>query len=268
MISVVIIAKNEQELLVGALDSVKWADEVVVIDNDSTDDTAKIAKEHGALVFKTSSKTFSDIRNFSLEKITGEWVLFVDADERVLADLHQEIVEIIGSTPSSAAWAIPRRNIILGEEKKYAAFWPDYVIRLFKREKLKGYHGDVHEQPTYEGELGKIKSPFLHLTHRDIDSMVLKSLSWSNIDANLRLQAGHPPMTGIRFLRILVTEIWNQGIIRRGFFNGTVGVIDSLLQVFSLYISYVKLWQLQRSEPLAKTYATIDKKLKESDFKY
>ena len=98
--------------------------------------------------------------------------------------------------------------------------------------------------------------------------MVLKSLSWANIDAKLRVDANHPQMTGWRFLRILFTELWNQGIKRRGFFNGTVGVIDALLQVFSMYISYVKLWQLQRKETLEETYQKIDQQLLKSNFRY
>jgi hypothetical protein len=268
MLSVVIIARNEERLIKGCLESVKWADEIVVIDNGSTDKTLSIVNNYTERIYKTSANNFSEIRNMAINKVKGEWLLFVDADERVLKGLREEIQELISGSPNENAWAISRRNIVLGSEVRYAAFWPDYVIRLFKTHKLKGYRGDIHEQPQYEGELGYLKSSFLHLTHRDIDSMVLKSLSWANIDARLRFQAHHPKMNGLRFLRIILTEIWNQGVIRRGFFNGTVGTIDSLVQVFSMFLSYAKLWQLQRSEDLDQSYSKIDKELERSNFQY
>ena len=96
--------------------------------------------------------------------------------------------------------------------------------------------------------------------------MVLKSLGWANIDARLRLDAGHPPMSPLRFIRILITETWNQGVIRQGFFNGSVGTIDALIQTFSLLLSYAKLWQLQQKVPLSEKYKQIDKKLIENGF--
>lgn len=279
MLSVVIIARNEASLIKACIDSVKWADEIIVVDNDSSDQTANVARESGARVvsyvqdvvenFLDRTKLdFSDIRNVGLEASRGEWILYVDADERVLKPLREEIDKIIDGQTTTGAWAIPRKNIILGEEKRYAAFWPDYVIRFFKKTHLKGWHGRVHEQPIFEGRLEKFENFLLHLTHRDIDSMVMKSLEWAEVDAKLRLEAKHPKMTGARFLRIFLTEIWNQGILRRGFFNGSVGVIDSITQVFSLFISYVKLWQLQHHKKLAEIYKEIDQDLIKNGFNY
>lgn len=282
MLSVIIIAKNEMEIIKACLESVRFADEVIVIDDGSEDQTANIAKKYGAKVIKFDRYSrgydedfnmdlmpnFAEIREIGMKEAKGDWLLYVDADERVLKPLREEIEGKMQSQDVKGAWAISRRNIILGEEKRYKAFWPDYVIRFFKKDYLKGWKGRVHEQPDFKGDLGYLKNSLLHLTHRDIDSMVLKSLDWANIDATLRLMAHHPKMTGPRFIKILFTEIWNQGIKRRGFFNGTVGTIDSLLQVFSVYISYVKLWQMQRSEPLFKTYEDLDKKLTGDKFDY
>ncbi|MDO8638553.1 MAG: glycosyltransferase family 2 protein [Candidatus Daviesbacteria bacterium] len=270
MLSIIIITHNEEKRIKTCLQSVKWANEIIVVDDGSTDGTIKIAKTEGAkIVFvkETLEKDFSHLRNLGLQEAKGDWILYVDADERILKPLKEEIKEVI-EKGEIGTWAISRRNIILGEEKKYSAFWPDYVIRLFKREALVGWQGKVHESPQFSGKLGKLKNSLLHLTHRDIDSMVLKSLDWANIDAKLRLEAGHPPMSSWRFLKILFSEIFNQGVLRQGFFNGTVGVIDSLLQAFSLYISYVKLWQLQRSKALDETYDNIDDNLIKNGFDY
>lgn len=269
MLSVIVITKDEQDRIKACLESVRQlADEIIVADNGSTDRTVEIAKHYTNKIIKFTKHDFATLRNKALEQTSGDWLLCVDSDERVLQDLKKEIITLMSTNPSEVAWAIPRRNIILGQEKKYPAFWPDYVIRLFKRAHLKGWLGRVHEQPQFDGSLGKIKSPFLHLTHRDINSMVLKSLDWGSIDAQLRLESGHPPITGLRLIKILLGEIFHQGIIRRGFFNGTVGVIDSLLQAFSFYISYVKLWQLQRPRPLKKIYQEIDEKLIKDGFNY
>lgn len=283
MLSVVIIAKNEAEMLRACIESVKWADEIIVIDDDSSDQTASVARKNGARVVDYSRYArdenidgdflglmpdFAELRGIGLKEAKGDWLLYIDADERVLKPLREEIEGKMQSQDIKVAWAISRRNIILGEEKRYRAFWPDYVIRLFKKEHLEGWQGRVHEQPEFRGELGYLKNFLLHLTHRDIDLMVLKSLDWANIDADLRLKANHPKMTGPRFIKIIFSEIWNQGIKRQGFFNGTVGTIDSLLQVFSVYLSYVKLWQLQRNKSLKQIYQDIDKRLIKDGFKY
>lgn len=267
MISVVIITKNESAMIKTCLESVKWADEVIVADSGSTDDTIAIAKGY-AKIIKVTGDSFSGWRNQALNQVKSDWILFVDADERVLKPLYDEIQEIINIENSQSAWAIPRRNVILGEEKSYAAFWPDYVIRLFKKDKLKGYKGEVHEQPEFTGDLGKLKNPFLHLTHRDIDSMVLKSLTWANIDAKLMLQVNHSKMTGTRFVKVFFSEFFSQLIIRGAIWGGTIGVIDGLLQVFSKYLSYVKLWQLQRKNKLAEAYQDIDQNLINNNFNF
>lgn len=269
MLSVVILTKNSAQFLPACLSSVKFADQIVVVDSGSTDQTIEIAKGANAKVVNykpINVFNFSEARNLGLEAVSGEWVFYLDVDERVLEPLAEEIKAVIGEA-KDGAWQVARRNIILGQEVHYPAFWPDYVIRLFKKASLKNWQGDVHEQPQFSGQLKTLTNPLVHLTHRDIDSMVLKSLDWANIDAKLRLDAKHPPMTGWRFLRIMLTETWHQGVVRRGFFNGTVGIIDALLQVFSLYLSYVKLWQLQQKPSLAEKYDQIDQQLIKSDFK-
>lgn len=265
MLSIVVLVKNEQDRIKACLESVKWADEIIVIDNGSTDDTIKIVKQYTDKIFKVSQQDFSSVRNFAMEKTQGDWVLFVDADERVMKNLQDEIRTMI-SSPDYSAYAISRKNIIFGRKVSYTPFWPDWVIRLLKKSDFDKWVGKVHEYPKFKGKLGYSKSSFLHLTHRDVDQIVLKSLEWSKIDAMLRFEANHPKMSGWRFLRIFITEIINQGIIKRGFLNGTVGVMDSLLQSFSLFITYVRLWQLQQDQPLEKKYNNIDKKLIENKF--
>lgn len=267
MLSVVIIAKNEEERIGTCIVSVKWADEVVVVDNGSDDKTKDIAKKYTDKVFSYTGEDFSALRNFAMEKTGGDWVFYVDADERVLEPLKEEILNLI-SEDDASAYAVSRRNVIFGQEEKYGPFWPDWVIRLLKKDQFESWVGKVHEQPVFKGKLGYTKNSLLHLTHRDVDQIVLKSLEWSNIDAKLRLDANHPKMTGWRFIRILFTELYNQGIKRKGFFAGTVGVMDCLMQTVSMIITYIRLWQLQQLKTRDEVYRDLDKKLIQDNFKY
>ena len=266
-LSVVVIAKNEEERIEACLKSCNFGDELIVIDNGSTDKTIEISKKLGARVVNFKSTDFAETRNKGMEEAKGEWVLYIDADERVLKPLQAEIRELAAGTGYSA-FALSRLNIIFGEPVKYGPYKNDWMIRLFKKSDFETWVGKVHEYGKFKGELGYSKNSLLHLTHRNLDHFVSKSLEWSKIDAKLRLEAGHPKMTKLRFIRILMTESWTQLIQRRGLFGGTVGLVDSVLQVFSFFMTYVRLWELQHSKPLDEIYKDIDKKLIESGFEY
>src|SRR5579884_1375075 len=127
MLSVVLNAKNEQEVVKACLESVKWADEIVVVLNDSTDGTEKIVREYTKNIHKIEGQDFAKVKNLGLEKATGDWVLFIDADERVLAPLKEEIEWIIKSGDKSA-YALSRKNIIFGQEVRYGPYEHDWII--------------------------------------------------------------------------------------------------------------------------------------------
>jgi len=267
MISIIVITKNEEERIEACLESIKWADEIIVIDNGSTDKTKEIVKKYTDKIFDFVGQNFASLRNQALDKVSSDWVLYVDADERVLAPLKEEINFLVKQSENTA-YAISRKNIIFGSEQKYGPFWPDWVIRLFKRDNLESWTGDVHEQPVFNGKLGYTKNSLLHLTHRNLDQIMLKSLSWSKIDANLRLASNHPNMSSWRFLRILFSELFYQGIVRKGFFSGTIAIMDCLLQTFSMVMTYIRLWEMQQPESLDEKYKLLDQKLIESGFKF
>lgn len=266
-LSVVVICKNEQDMLKNCLESVKWADELVVIDNGSTDKTGEIAKNSGARVIRFESDDFSKTRNFGMEEAKGDWVLYLDADERVLEPLKDEILEVIATTGYSAM-AISRINIIFGERVSYGPYKKDWVIRLFRKRDFEAWVGKVHEYGKFKGVITYSKNSLLHLTHRNLDHFISKALEWSKIDAKLRLDSGHPKMTKWRFIRILMSQSYEELISRKGLFGGTVGIIDSVLQIFSFYMTYVRLWEMQQDKPLDDKYKEIDKKLLEDGFKY
>lgn len=267
MLSAVVLTKNEESRITACLESVKWVDEIIVIDNGSTDSTLEIAKEYTNNILTVKEEDFAVLRNKAMEQAKGDWVLYVDADERVLEPLKKEI-EVMISSSDFSAYAFSRKNIIFGTEVSYGPFWPDWVIRLLKKSDFESWIGKVHEYPKFKGKLGYSKNSLLHLTHRNIDQIILKSLEWSRIDARLRLQASHPKMSGWRFLRIFASEVFNQGVLRKGFFNGTIGIMDSILQAFSMYMTYVRLWQLQQHKQMEDIYADIDENLIRNKFEY
>lgn len=267
MISVIVITKNEEDKIRVCLESVKWADEVIVYDNGSSDKTVEIAKEYTDRIFVFAGHDFAALRNKAWGKTKGDWVLYVDADERVLEPLKREILDLV-TKDEYGAYAISRRNIIFGREEKYGPFWPDWVIRLLRKKDFEKWTGQIHEQPSFNGKLGYTKNSLLHLTHRGIDHITLKSLDWSKIDARLRLEDRHPRMNSWRFLRILFQELYQQGIKRKGFLSGTVGTIDALMQTFSLIITYVRLWEMQQPKPLEEQYRNIDGELMKRNFRY
>ncbi len=265
MISAAVITKDESEMIKACLESVRWADEIIIIDWEADDKTREIVKKYTDKVFKYSGNSFAEARNLAMEHAAGEWVLYVDTDERVLESLKAELIALALKSEKSA-YAISRKNIIFGQPVDYGPYQKDWMIRYYKKADFRTWVGKVHEYGEFTGSLDYTKNSLLHLTHRDLDHVILKSLDWSNIDAKLRLDSNHPKMSSWRFLRILFGELFYQGIVRKGFFNGSVGVIDSCLQSFSLFMTYVRLWQIQQVKPLDEVYRDIDKKLIENNF--
>jgi len=245
-LSVIIIARNEQEMIRDCLESVcGWADEIIIIDDASTDKTIDIAKKYKTRITSLSEKTdFFQLRNQGLEKASRDWIFYLDADERITPELKGEMEKVIGDT-KCVAYAIPRRNFLLGKELHWGGWWPDYVKRLYRREKLKGWEGDLHEEPVFEGELGHLKQSMIHITHRDLSSMVEKTKNWSKIEAQLLFNANHPPVTWWRILKIMLAEFYQRGLKLQGWRDGTVGWIEIIYQMFSRFITYARLWEIQ-----------------------
>jgi glycosyltransferase involved in cell wall biosynthesis len=245
MLSTVLAVKDEEMMIEDCLKTLDFADEVVVVDTGSIDQTNKIAEKYGARIIKyTNGKSFSDWRNRELKEAKGEWILFIDADERITSKLREEILATINNS-SANAFAIPRKNKILGKFLMHGGWYPDYQKRLFRKQALKGWRGEVHEEAEYEGELEHLKNPMLHIKHEDFSQMVEKTNNWSEIEAKLMFEAGHPPMNIPRFISAMWREFWQRMLVKRAFLDGKTGIMFALYQVFSRFVSYAKLWEMQ-----------------------
>lgn len=225
---VLIGGKIDKNLLKKCLDSISWCDEIVKIETDKL------------------KGSFADWRNNGVKKAKGQWVLYIDSDEEVTKELQKGIIGSINAGVNQAsAYAIPRRNIIFGKEFHYGGQWPDYVKRLFLKSKLKGWRGKLHEEPIFEGKMRHLNYPLIHSKHKNIEDMVDKTNEWSEIEAKLMFDAGHPKMNIFRFFTAGFREFWLRMVKQGAFLDGVEGIIYAIYQVYSRLISYSKLWELQ-----------------------
>jgi len=246
-ISIIIICKNEKDFIGDCLESVKWADEIIVFDTGSTDGTLEIVEKYKVKLvrYKSESVSFGEWHNQGLKEAGGDWVLYLDADERITPLLKNEIQEKIKIFESSV-YAIPRRNFLLGKELSFGGWYPDYQIRLFQKAKLKRWVGDLHEHPEFEGKVEKLNNPMIHFQPEKIEPALKKSIKWSGIEANLLLEANHPLVVWWRVVRMGLTTLSDRLIKKQGFRDGTEGWIESIYQSFHTMIVYMKLWEMQR----------------------
>jgi len=248
MLTSIVITKNEEKMLEDCLLSIKFSDEIIVVDTGNTDDTNDIAKKYQARVVKSKGRDYSQFRNDGLKEAHGDWILYIDADERVTPLLKNEIQEKIRSDSETSAFAFLRKNIFLGKHLQHGGWGNDYVIRLFRKDKLKGYKGKLHEQPEFAGNMEKLENELTHISHRNLSSMLLKTLEFTDYEARLRLEANHPPVVWWRFLRVMFGEFWLRFIKLSAWRDGVEGIIDGLFQVFNTFIIYARLWELQHKK--------------------
>ncbi|MCS7092108.1 MAG: glycosyltransferase family 2 protein [Patescibacteria group bacterium] len=247
-LSVIVIAKNEELKIYECLKSAsKYADEIVLVDSGSMDKTVQIAKGFFAKVLELKNGSYSDWRNAGLKIALGKWIFYLDADERLADDLGEEILGIIKSEDKSLpkAYAVPRRNFILGKEMRYGGQWPDYQKRFFLKKSLIGYKNDLHEEAIYKGELGYLTNPIIHLKHDNLTDMVTKTNKWSLIEAKMLYEAKHPKMVWWRFLRIMFSELIFRMVVQKSYKDGIEGIIYAIYQMWSKFFTYAKLWELQ-----------------------
>lgn len=240
-ISAIIITRNEEENIKECIKSLNFVDEIIVVDNNSQDNTVENAKALGVAICEIPGLDFSYLRNVGKEKAKSKWLLYVDADERVPSSLAEEIKAAISKGGDFSAFLVWRQNYYLGKpwQKK------ERIIRLIKKEALIGWQGILHETPIVVGKVGYLESPLLHYTHRDLTSMVSKTNEWSEIEAELRYKSDHPKMSWWRFFRVMLTAFLRSYIFEGGWRVGTIGLIESLYQAFSIFITYAKLWEKQ-----------------------
>lgn len=244
MISVVILTKNEEKNIVDCIESLKGFDEILVIDDNSEDRTREIAKNLGAKVFEHPlDNNFSNQRNFGLEKAKGEWVLFVDADERITSDLKKEIV-LHATNPGNpyAGFYLKRRDILFGKELQYGEVGNIQFLRFAQKHAGK-WEGAVHEKWRIKGKIGQLNNYIVHYPHQTIAEF----LGEINFYTTLRAQELHEKGIKTNAIEIMLypkAKFILNFIIKRGFLDGLPGFIFAILMSFHSFLVRSKLWLL------------------------
>ncbi len=244
-ISVVINAQNVEADLPRALASVKsLADEIVVVDQSSTDKTSEIAKKAGAKVFKHKSVDYVEkARNFGLSKATKDWILVLDPDEEIPQSLASHIQRIIKS-PKADYYRIPRKNIIFGHWMKYTKWWPDYNIRLFKKGTV-SWNEVIHAVPMTQGVGGEIKDKeelaIIHHNYDGIDDYLERMIRYSKIQSEDLIKNNYK-FSWTDLINKPVSEFLGRYLAGKGYKDGLHGLALSTLQAFSEFVVYVRVW--------------------------
>jgi glycosyltransferase involved in cell wall biosynthesis len=242
-VTVVIAARDEERNIGACVESVLWADEILVVEDGSSDGTVALAKQAGATVVSNPFDTIGSQRNAAIERAKYEWILVVDADERGSPDLGREIKATL-SAPRFDAYRVPRRNFFLGKEVRHGGWASDRPIRLF-RSTIRYNESRVHEHVELDSEPGQLTSPLTHEPYRSLDSWLEKVGRYSNWWAQDRYDRGkrvgiipvlsRPPF---RFLTMYIA--------RGGWMDGARGLLLAAMASVSVFMKYAKLWEMGR----------------------
>ncbi len=244
-ISVVVVTLNEEERLRACLESAAWADELVVVDAESADKTAQVAREFTERVFVRPWPGFAAQKNFALEQATGDWILSVDADEEVSRELRDEILRVVASAEASAGYRIPRRNIMWGRWMRHGGLYPDWQLRLFRRGQGRFVDLAVHESVEVAGPLGRLGAPLVHRSYRDLADFLARADRYSTLAAEEWVRRGHRPRAGELVLRP-AGRFLSMYIARAGFLDGWRGFLLAVLYAYYVFIRSAKVWERTR----------------------
>jgi len=255
-LSIVILAKNEEERIRDCIKSVgEWASEVIVIDDESTDNTPGLAKELGAKVLVRRMDIEGRHRNWAYSKAGNEWVLSLDADERLTEELKEEIEVTLSSKPQYNAFTIPRRNFIGDYWIRWGGMYPSAQLKLFRKDKFKWEEVEVHPRAFLDGECGHLKGDLIHYTYKDWASFLRKLNNQTTLEAKkwYKLSLTNPKKA--RCKMSLVHALWRTGdrfmrafFGKRGYRDRFIGFMVAYLSSLYQIVSYAKYRDLVKKD--------------------
>lgn len=247
-LSVVISAFNEEKYLKDCLESVKdLADEIIVVDNSSTDKTAETVSKYTKKIFKQENNPLKlDLqKNFGFSKASGDWVLSLDADERVSPELSNEIKTFLNGEAPFAGYWIPRKNIIFGKWIEHTGWYPDDQVRLFKKGKGEYKEKHVHEMIKVDGDVGNLKEHLIHINYETISQFLYKHINYAQNEAEHLIDKGYE-LNFIDIIRFPLKEFLSRFFAREGYKDGFYGLMLSLLMAFYHLIIFAKIWEMKK----------------------
>ncbi len=248
-VSAIIITFNESQNIAECIASLHWCQEIIVVDRSSADDTVARAREAGARVKVTDDwPGFGIQKNRALALATKDWVLSVDADERVTPALASEIQKTLAQAVQADAYAIPRLSSYCGQFMRHGGWYPDEIVRLFRRTRGRFSDDLVHESIQISGRVERLRESLLHESFRDLEQVLDKLNAYSTSGAAMMLSKGR--RAGI--MTAIVHGFWTffRGyVIKRGFLDGRMGFVLAISNAHGAYYRYLKLWLLTNNHP-------------------
>jgi glycosyltransferase involved in cell wall biosynthesis len=249
-ISVIIITGNEEKNIEDCLKSVAWSDDIIVVDCFSKDKTVEISKRYTERVYLKEWVGYAKQKSYALSLAKNEWVLSLDADERATETLMREIINLFNSNPSFDGYYIPRQNYFLGRWIKSCGWYPNYQMRLFKKNKTRLSDKKVHERFEIDGEYGYLKNPMIHFTHQNIQDIIKKINEYSSLQAEEKAEKKK-----VYWFNIILNPMFaffQFYILRGGFLEGMHGFLVSVIHALTKTLTYVKIWEIQYKEKVKK----------------
>lgn len=245
-LSVIIVAMNEAHDITGCLESVQGlADEIIVFDSGSTDGTPDICRGLGARVFETDWPGDGAQKNRALDQAHSEWVLCLDADERVGPELREQIRQVLQRDTPHAAFSMPRSSSFCGQFMRHGGWWPDRITRLFRRQRARFTEPRTHAALVVDGSTGALSAPIIHLSVTDLHEVLEKLNVYSTEGARAMWREGRRSSPA----KALGKGFWafvRTYLLRAGFLDGRLGLVLALANAHGTYYRYMKLWLLQR----------------------
>lgn len=247
-LSVVIITLNEEHAIQDCLSSVAWVGEIIVVDSGSTDRTLDICRQFGATIHSTSEwHGFGYQKNLALSLASKDWVLSLDADERISDELRNEIVQALQAGNPNIAYRMPRSSSYCGQFIRHSGWWPDYVVRLFPRLGSKFSDDIVHEHVIFNGEIKTLNNPILHYSYHNLEEVLEKVNRYSTDGAEKMRQRGKSSSLSQAILRGLWAFVRTY-FLRLGFLDGRMGFMLAVSNAETTYYRYLKLMLLKQNE--------------------
>lgn len=247
-LSVILITKNESHNIRDCLDSVRFASEWIVVDSGSTDNTVELAREFGATVIQTKDwPGFGIQKNRALSAATGDWILSIDADERITPELGEEIMRVISQPEACDAYEIHRQSWYCGKFIRYGDWSNDYVLRLFKRNHAHFTNDLVHERLVAEGKIGRLQACMKHYSYLSFSQVLQKIDSYTEYSAIQKHRQGKKAGVGTAVLHGLWAFI-RCYFLRLGFLDGGHGLALAISNAENSYYRYLKIWLLEQNK--------------------
>jgi glycosyltransferase involved in cell wall biosynthesis len=244
-LSVAVITLDEEARLRRCLESVAWADEIVVVDAESHDKTVQIAREFTDRVIVRPWAGFPAQKNFALDQCEGDWVLSLDADEEAAPELGHELVATVADPRACDGYAVRRRNMFLGRWIRYGGLYPDWQVRLFRRGRGRFAERAVHESVTVAGPVGRLAGHLIHRSYEGVRDFIERANRYSSLAAEQMIREGRRVRTAELIVRPL-GRFLSMYVIQRGFLDGRRGLLLATLYAYYVFMRSAKLWEVTR----------------------